>query len=105
MFGIGAQELLVIAVVALLIVGPKKLPEMARSLGKGIKEFKRTAEGVTDEIKGTFEEEEKQPNNEQENKEEPPNLKQVQQTSSNDTILEGMLPEEEPLEEAKPFKI
>jgi TatA/E family protein of Tat protein translocase len=54
MFGIGAQELLIIAIVALLIVGPKKLPEIARSLGKGLQEFKKTAEDVTGGIKDSF---------------------------------------------------
>ena len=41
MFGIGTTEILVILVVALLVLGPKKLPEIARTLGKGLGEFKR----------------------------------------------------------------
>lgn len=43
MFGIGAQELLVIAVIALLVFGPKRLPELARSLGRGMAEFRRAS--------------------------------------------------------------
>jgi Tat protein translocase TatB subunit len=59
MFGIGWQELLIIAVVALLIVGPKKLPDLAKSLGKGFSEFKKATEGVTDELKDAMKEEER----------------------------------------------
>jgi TatA/E family protein of Tat protein translocase len=43
---IGPQEILIVLVIALVVLGPKKLPEMARSLGKGVKEFK---EGINDD--------------------------------------------------------
>ncbi len=46
MFGIGWQELLVILIVLLIFVGPKKLPELAKSISKAIREFARTREQV-----------------------------------------------------------
>ena len=44
MFGIGMTEIIVILAIALLVIGPEKLPELARTLGKGLAEFKKTAE-------------------------------------------------------------
>ena len=46
MFGIGMSELLVILAVALIILGPKRLPELARALGKGLKEFRNAANDI-----------------------------------------------------------
>ena len=61
MFGsIGPQEILIVLVIALIVLGPKKLPEMARSLGKGVKEFK---EGINDDdtVDVSADEEEEEP--------------------------------------------
>lgn len=54
MFGIGMQELMIIAIIALIVVGPKKLPDLAKSLGKGFSEFKKATQGVTEDIKETM---------------------------------------------------
>jgi TatA/E family protein of Tat protein translocase len=50
MFGIGMPELLLILGLALIVLGPKKLPELAKALGKGLAEFRR----ATDELKSEF---------------------------------------------------
>ncbi len=44
MFGIGLTEIIIILVVALLVVGPKKLPELAKTLGRSLAEFRKTAD-------------------------------------------------------------
>lgn len=47
-FGIGIWELLILLLVLLLVFGPKKLPEMGRQLGKGMREFKESVSGNDD---------------------------------------------------------
>ena len=51
MFGIGSTELLVILVVALIVIGPSKLPDLMKTLGKGMAEFRR----MSTDVKSTFE--------------------------------------------------
>ena len=55
MFGIGMPELILIIIIALLVVGPRKLPDLARFLGKGLHEFRRAADDVKDSLKETLE--------------------------------------------------
>jgi len=63
--GIGAQELLLILLIILLLFGARKIPEIARGLGKSVAEFKKGAREIEDEIKG--EEQEKSPPPEEKN--------------------------------------
>ena len=53
MFGIGFPELLLLFAIALVVIGPKRLPDLARALGRGLAEFKR----ATDEFKTSLAEE------------------------------------------------
>ena len=48
MFGLGAQELLLILLIALLFFGGEKLPDIAKGLGQGLRAFKRATEGKLD---------------------------------------------------------
>jgi TatA/E family protein of Tat protein translocase len=57
MFGIGFQEMLIILVVVLIFFGPKRLPDLAKSLGKGIAEFKKASEEVRKGIEEAVKEE------------------------------------------------
>jgi sec-independent protein translocase protein TatB len=50
MFGIGLPELILIMAIALIVVGPDKLPELAKSLGKGIVELKKAAAGLKESL-------------------------------------------------------
>ena len=47
MGNIGAGEIIVVLIIALIVIGPKKLPDVARSVGTGMREFKDSIAGVT----------------------------------------------------------
>src|SRR5947208_17035979 len=51
MLNIGTPELLVILIVALLVVGPQRLPELSRQLGRGLREFRKIQDDVKDMVK------------------------------------------------------
>jgi len=59
MFGLGWQELVIILVIALIIFGPKKLPELGKSLGQAIRGFREGTTKATEEAKKELKEMEK----------------------------------------------
>jgi sec-independent protein translocase protein TatA len=66
--GIGMQEVLIILLLVLLFFGAKKIPEMAKGLGKGIREFKKAARDVKDQVDISAEEDEKEESKDKEKK-------------------------------------
>ncbi len=64
MFGISTPELVIIVVLALLLFGPKKMPEIARSIGEGIRELRRASRDVVEAIENFSDDE---PDREKEN--------------------------------------
>ena len=55
---LGFPEIMIILVVALLVFGPKKLPDLGRSLGNGIREFRKGTQGLKAELEGSMKTEE-----------------------------------------------
>ena len=50
MFGIGLPELIIIMVIALIVIGPSKLPDLAKALGKGMAEFRKATQEIKDSL-------------------------------------------------------
>jgi len=57
MLGIGMQEILIILLVALIVIGPKRLPDLARILGKGMAEFRKAADDLQETVRRDLEQE------------------------------------------------
>ncbi len=53
MFGIGAQELMIIFLIVLLLFGANRIPEIAKGLGRGIRDFKRATREIDDEVRSS----------------------------------------------------
>jgi len=60
MFGLGMPEILTIMVIALVIFGPRKLPEIGRTAGKFIREFRKASQQIENQVRMEFKEAEKQ---------------------------------------------
>jgi len=55
MFGIGVPELIIIFIIALIVIGPQKLPDIAKALGKAFAEFKKATEEIKNSVKDDIE--------------------------------------------------
>jgi sec-independent protein translocase protein TatA len=88
MFGMGVGEIVIILVIALIFIGPKKLPQIARGLGKGLREFQNAASGIKDAINNP------QPTQEQQT---PPNA--IEQNESTEEKPEPKFAEDDTLDE------
>ncbi|HOK03758.1 MAG TPA: twin-arginine translocase TatA/TatE family subunit [Victivallales bacterium] len=64
MFGLGTGEIIIIFIVILLLFGGRKIPEVARGLGKGIREFKKAKEGFEESLNEAIEEKEEKKSDE-----------------------------------------
>ena len=60
MFGLGTQEILLILLLVLVLFGAKKIPEIMRGLGQGIREFKSASQEAVDEVKALTEDSSKE---------------------------------------------
>lgn len=66
LFGLGAPEIVVIVLVVLLLFGGRKIPELMKGLGSGIREFNKAKNEVSEQIKGGVKEEPKKDDNKSE---------------------------------------
>lgn len=80
MFGIGPPELIVIFLVVLLLFGGRKIPEIGRGLGRGMREFRK----AKDEIQDTFKKEEDEEDNGKEEKDNKDETSSNQQTTTDE---------------------
>lgn len=94
MFGIGMPELIIIMVVALIVLGPKRLPQIAKTLGRGMAEFRRATTDLKDQLEVDLEEE---VDEEDEVEEDSDTEEEEQQAGPSDKLAE-----EEEAEEKKP---
>ena len=90
MFGLGAGEILVILVIALIFIGPKKLPDLAKNLGKTFREFQNAMKGINTTIHSPLDQTSQEPKQHQVTDSEEPSVSR----SSNSN-------QESPLEKAK----
>jgi TatA/E family protein of Tat protein translocase len=80
MFNIGSQELVVILFVVLMLFGAKRIPEVARSVGSGMREFRKAMRGIEDELR--FDDDRRPPSRFEPRRSEPPGASRTAGTST-----------------------
>lgn len=93
MFGLGFPEMLLIFVIALIVFGPKKLPELGRSLGRALSEFKKASEEFQESMKAEMKEVEKTAQLDE--------LKKIGEEIRTDETKQASTPETAPSEQEK----
>jgi sec-independent protein translocase protein TatA len=96
MFGLGFPELLLIFVIALVVFGPKKLPEIGRSIGRALAEFKRASEEFQESMKAEMKDVEKTAQLDE--------IKKIGQELTLDETKQASAPETAPAEQEKEKK-
>jgi sec-independent protein translocase protein TatA len=82
LFNIGPAEMIVILVIALIVFGPKRLPEIGRTVGKGLREFRRASQDIREEFESSMQDEEDKPAAELSKDAEEPNLPETETGAS-----------------------
>ncbi|XPV75392.1 MAG: Sec-independent protein translocase protein TatB [Desulfovibrio sp.] len=95
MFGIGSTELVIILIVALVVIGPQKLPELMRSLGKGIAEFRQMGNDVKNTLDREVENAEQQKRKKEAEKELFPEDKKGEKTETAEADVKSETKSEE----------
>ncbi len=90
MLGIGMQEILIILVVALIVIGPKRLPELARTLGKGFAEFRKAADDLQETVRMDLQKDK----HEEFRKKYPDLVPDEDESASDSTVAEAVVDEE-----------
>lgn len=71
MLGLGPTEIIIILAIALIIFGPSRLPEIARTIGKAVNAFKKSSQDIEAQVKKEFLSSDKEPSDKEEGKENP----------------------------------
>ena len=99
MFGLGLPELIIIFVIALLVFGPKKLPDLGKSVGRAMSEFKKAQQEFQESVQAEMKEVEKTTNLKEVKELASVDLKAYEEADAGTTVVEqapGQKPEQEP---------